>query len=52
MTTRRACLELDAIEHKFLGAMAQTQTYRVSDASLELLGADGVVVLRFKPRKF
>jgi heat shock protein HslJ len=52
VTTRRACGALDAVEHKFLSAMARTQAYRIDEESLEFLGGDGAVVMRFKARKY
>ncbi len=51
-TTRRACAELDAVEHAFLAALAQTQSVRVTKDTLEFLGGDGAVLVRFKPRGY
>ena len=52
VTTRRACAELDAVEQRYLSALARTQTYRVSEDSLDFMGGDGAVVARFKSRKY
>jgi heat shock protein HslJ len=49
-STRRACPPpLDGIEQAFLAALGEVGAYRLSLDALELLGADGAVLLRFEP---
>lgn len=48
--TRMACPGTDDVERRYLGAMAQVHTYRVSATSLELIDSGGVVLVRLKPQ--
>lgn len=52
MTTRRACADIDAVERAFMSALAQTQTYRVTEDSLELIGPGDEILAKFKPRAY
>jgi len=49
--TRKACPGMDTVEAAYLGAMARARTFRVGASSLELLDADGKVVLSYTPKK-
>lgn len=51
-TTRRACGALDQVERTFLGALAQSQGYRVTADTLEFFSPEGTPLARFKPRAY